>query len=61
MWVDESTLGIIQRSGEWVVVSLDDAALLERASAVVTRSFIPEECRQYEIEPCPTLEELVRG
>ncbi len=42
-------------------MTLDVETLLETARSRLTRTFTPEECNTYDIDPCPTLEELRVG
>ncbi|MGI9607141.1 MAG: BTAD domain-containing putative transcriptional regulator [Acidimicrobiales bacterium] len=59
-WVDEHTLYVGTRP--WgALLTLDTDALVEAAGATLTRSFTGDECRTYEIDPCPSLAELVSG
>lgn len=58
IWIDESTgaIGTVT-TGEWVRLSLD-FDLVDRAKSRLTRTFTPSECVTYQIDPCPTLEEM---
>lgn len=59
-WVDESTLMVGSRF--WaVLLTVDTEALIETARERLTRSFTAEECSTYNIDPCPTLEEVKTG
>ena len=55
-WIDDSTIVIGNRDGSlWARVSLDTAALVERArEAVAGRPLTAQECTTYRIDPCPT-------
>lgn len=57
IWIDEKTMGVVSRDGQWHVFTLSDDVLLQQARITITRSFTEQECRLYGIHPCPTLEE----
>jgi WD40 repeat protein len=62
MWIDEDTLAVtLATRGEWAVVTVRNDELLDLARAGLTRSYTVDECRLYNIEPCPTLEEIRSG
>jgi hypothetical protein len=44
-----------------VTVSLDVTGLAETALGNLTRSFTALECEKYDIDPCPTLDEMRGG
>jgi WD40 repeat protein len=46
---------------EAIVITLDPDELLLIARDRIVRTFTPEECAQFEIDPCPTLDELKSG
>jgi WD40 repeat protein len=59
-WFDEETL--VLGSEDWaVMMSLNPEVLAQNARDRLTRSFTAEECNTYDIDPCPTLEELKLG
>jgi DNA-binding SARP family transcriptional activator/WD40 repeat protein len=60
-WLDEETLVVGTGNGPWTVVTLDPDRLLGAVKASLRRGFTDDECSLYEIEPCPTLEELRGG
>jgi hypothetical protein len=41
--------------------TLNTATLVSLARDRLTRGFRPEECATYDIDPCPTLEEMKSG
>ena len=57
-WLTEDLLLLGTQNGAWATVSLATEDLIASARAGVTRSFTPEECATYRIDPCPTLEEM---
>jgi WD40 repeat protein len=62
MWIDEDTLAVtLATRGEWAVVTVRNDELLDAARAGLTRSYTVDECRLYNIDPCPTLEEIKAG
>ena len=56
-WVDEQTLLLGSRPRA-VMMTLDPEVLIRTAADRVTRSFTDQECATYDIDPCPTLEEI---
>jgi hypothetical protein len=60
-WLDEETLVVGTSNGPWTVVTLDPDKLLGAARASLRRGFTEAECSLYEIDPCPSLEELQRN
>jgi hypothetical protein len=61
VFIDDERLGVTPNRGSIYVESLDPAALLAMARAGLTRAFTAEECRQYGLDPCPTLEAMRAG
>jgi DNA-binding SARP family transcriptional activator/WD40 repeat protein/serine/threonine protein kinase len=59
-WVDESTLMLGTRYFS-ILVTVDPVATIDLARQRITRSFTTEECVTYDIDPCPTLEEMRSG
>ena len=57
-WLDEETLAVGTGNGPWTVITLDTDRLLDAVKDSLERGFTDAECSLYEIEPCPTLEEL---
>jgi WD40 repeat protein len=60
-WRGGSALDVFLRTGAVITYSLNPAELVERVLERLTRSLTPAECRNFRIDPCPTLEELRRG
>jgi WD40 repeat protein len=60
-WLDEETLVVGTANGPWTVITLDPDRLLGVVQASLRRGFTDAECSLYEIDPCPTLEELQDG
>lgn len=59
VWLSDDRLGVFLADGaEYIVVSLNVADLVDEAAARLTRSFTVEECAVYQIDPCPTLEDI---
>lgn len=62
VWLAEDRLGVLLSSGaRWLEVSLSVDDLVARARDQLTRSFTPNECATYEIDPCPSLEDVTGG
>jgi WD40 repeat protein len=59
-FIDDSTLLVGSRNAN-VLVTLDPEILLDAARASVTRSFTAQECETYNLDLCPTLEEIQNG
>jgi WD40 repeat protein len=57
-FIDDETLVIGTRDGIFGTVSLSTDELVDRTRAGLRRSFTPQECLTYRIDPCPTLEEI---
>lgn len=57
-WLDETHIVIGAATGLWTTVTLDLEELKDLAVSRLTRSFTPEECEVYRIDPCPTLEAI---
>ncbi len=55
-WFDEETILIGTNDGLWARISLDVNDLVARTRASITRTFTPQECLTYRIDPCPTLD-----
>jgi WD40 repeat protein len=60
-WLDEETLVVGTQNGPWTVITLDFDRLLAAVKASLREGFTDAECSLYEIDPCPTLEELQGG
>ena len=57
-WLDEDTVVVGTWDGAWLGISLDPADLVTSVRDGLRRSFTDEECAEYRIDPCPTLEEM---
>jgi hypothetical protein len=58
-WVSPDRLAVFLADAvEYVDVSLSVDGLVAEATQRLTRSFTIGECAPYQIEPCPTLEEI---
>ena len=61
-FIDDTHLLVVpQHSAVAIVITLDPADLLEVAHSRVTRAFRDDECATYDIDPCPTTLEVLRG
>lgn len=59
VFADNETILVVPETGHRILrFTLDATDLVRVASQHLTRSFRPEECATYAIEPCPSLEEL---
>lgn len=59
VWLDDDRLGVFLADGaRWLEVSLSIDELVTRAVSQLTRSFTSGECATFEIDPCPSLEDL---
>ena len=58
-FLDDETIAVAPEIGdELLVFTLDRDRLVERALESLTRGFTEGECATYDIDPCPTLEDL---
>ena len=57
-WIDDDTIAIATFEGLWANIDISLDSLLTLARERLLRSFTPEECSIYRIDPCPSLEEL---
>jgi WD40 repeat protein len=60
-WLDEENLVVGTAYGPWTVITLDPDRLLGIVQDSLWRGFTDAECSLYEIDPCPSLEELQGG
>jgi WD40 repeat protein len=58
---DDRHLLITGATGPVEIITLDAEELLEIARRRISRTFTSDECQQFAIEPCATLEELRAG
>ena len=61
MWLDESTIALTYKKGAVVALTTSTQDLIAAARSKVTRTLTPVECRDFDIDPCPTLDELKNG
>ena len=57
-YFDQDHVLVMSRTGDAVMITLDNDELMDLAANRVTRSFTDEECSTYGIDPCPTLEAI---
>jgi hypothetical protein len=58
-WLSSDRLGVFLSEGvQYLNVSLNADDLIAEATQRLTRSFVLEECAVYQIESCPTLEQI---
>ena len=60
-WIDDERVVIGTATGLFGTVSLSTDQLLAKTRAGLLRSFTDQECVQYRIDPCPTLDEMRAG
>lgn len=60
VFLDDETI-LVQSAEEIVTLFLDGDRLLDVARSRLTRSFTADECATYNVDPCPTLEEIKTG
>lgn len=59
VWLDEQRIGVFLADGaKWLEVSLSVDQLVADVLEQLTRSFTPDECVTYGIDPCPTIDDL---
>ena len=58
-FLDDERLAVTPHRGGIYVQTLDRAALLALARTGLTRTLTAAECEQFQIDPCPTLDELI--
>ena len=61
MWLDETTIAMLYADGAIVALTTETQDLISSARQKVTRTLTSVECRDFDIDPCPTLEELRRN
>lgn len=57
-WLDDTHIAVGTTTGLWTTLTLDLDELTDLALSRLSRSFTPEECAIYKIDPCPTLDDL---
>ena len=61
-FISNDRLAVVDNnSGSLRLFTIDPVELLEIARARVTRGHTETECKKYNIDPCPTLEEIRTG
>jgi hypothetical protein len=60
-WLNDDHLMVISIDGSVLVFTMDGEDLRQVAAAALTRGFTEEECSSFDMDPCPTLEELRNG
>ena len=60
-WIDDDSIAIGTFGGLWTNIDIGLDNLLDLARSQLLRSFTPDECALYRIDPCPTLDELRGG
>ena len=61
IWLDDNHLTVGTTYGPWTTITLDPSELGEIARSKLRRHLSTTECQFYEIDPCPTLEEMRDG
>jgi WD40 repeat protein len=57
-WLNENHLMVILPDGSVLVFTIDTEELKQIVRSRLTRGFTEEECATYDLDPCPTLEEI---
>jgi WD40 repeat protein len=57
-WIDDETVVVGTNDGVFGTLSISTEAFLESTRAALGRSFTPQECELYRIDPCPSLDEM---
>jgi WD40 repeat protein len=61
-FVDDTHLGVlVGDEGNFLVLTIDTTELLGLARASLTRGFTETECSKYDLNPCPTIQEIRGG
>jgi hypothetical protein len=60
-FLDDERLAVTPHRGGIYVQTLDRTALLALARAGLTRTLMADECEQFQLDPCPTLDQLIAG
>jgi WD40 repeat protein len=60
-WLDDLHLVVGTANGPWTTITLDPNELADVARERLRRSFTSTECEFFDVDPCPTLEELQGG
>ncbi len=57
-FIDNKHLAVAPATGNLLIMTLDTDELLSVVRESLTRGFTATECKTYEIDPCPTLEQM---
>ncbi len=57
-WTDHSEILVGTSGGSWATVSLDVEVLIDDVANSLMRGFTDQECLTYQIEPCPSIQEI---
>jgi WD40 repeat protein len=60
-FIDAAHLAVAPETGSMLIMTLDVDELLAVARRSISRGFSKTECATYDIEPCPSLDELRSG
>jgi WD40 repeat protein len=60
-WIDDTHLLVITLSDVAFIFTMDGEELMQIATQRLTRGFTAEECASFNIDPCPTLDEIRNG
>lgn len=57
-FVDDRHLAVTPNDGNLLIVALDTKELVDIARASLTRGFDQTECARFNLDPCPTFDEM---
>ena len=60
-WTDDARIMVVTQQGMLVEFTTDTDELIGLVADSLTRGFTDDECARYEIDPCPTIEEMREG
>lgn len=60
-WLNGNHLMVISSNGSVLVFTMDTGELQQVVRSRLTRGFTEEECASFDIDPCPTLQEIRNG
>jgi DNA-binding SARP family transcriptional activator/WD40 repeat protein len=58
-WIDEERIAVGTRVGAWAILDLNIIRVAEQALGQVTRGFTQEECKRYDLDPCPAVDQML--
>ena len=60
-WKDDTRVMVVTETGTLIEFTTDPDELMGLVASSLTRGFTAGECARYEIDPCPSLQEMREG